>query len=490
MKKLYAYLLKSFIGPFFLTFIISVFILLMQFIWRYIDNLVGKGLENTVILELISYAIINLIPTAVPLSVLLASIMTFGNLGERFELLAMKSSGVSLLKIMRPLILLTSIITITTFFLANEVVPVANAKFVALLWSINNQKPEMLIKEGVFSNEIDNFSIKVNKRDQASNTLHDIMIYDHRKQNGNKNVIVSDSGYLKMSDNKQHMILTLYNGERYEDLQSSKRDNTNYPFLREHFQKKEMIISVENFNLKRADEKNWSTQAKMLKNQQIDSIVPKYQQKYKAKEAKLTTSIKYNSALNAEIHNAYHPDKPLNDSTLTAGVPVHFDTVFNHLNKFQKNGVLNSAQEMARTNQLTIIQYEADLENTLLVINKYWIEWHKKYTLAIACLLFFFIGAPLGAIIRKGGFGMPVVVSILLFISYYLISVIGEKIALGGVLQLNALVWFPSFLFLVIGSLLTHQAVTDSILLNTEMYKNLVNRFLELTHIKRNSAAE
>lgn len=477
MKKLYAYLIKSFIGPFILTFLICIFILLMQFLWKYIDDLVGKGLGNAVIIELMTYAAINLIPMAIPLAVLLASIMTFGNLGERFELLAIKSSGVSLLRIMRPLIVLSVFITIGAFFLANEVVPVANTKFAALLWSVKKQRPEMIIKEGIFSNEIDNFSIKVKDRNQETNALLDIMIYDHRGRKGNTNVIVADSGYLNMSDDKQYMILTLYNGERYEDLKNTSRRKKTYPFSREHFKKQKMVISVKNYNLQRADEKYFKNNYRMLKNRQIDTIVEGLQKKYDEREEMVTKGIRYNKVLDSEVINHFDHDSISIDSLLAITEPISFDTAYNHLNKFQRTSILNTAQRFAQQNQRLIMQYESDLNNKRVWINKHWIEWNKKYTFSLACLLFFFIGAPLGAIIRKGGFGMPVVISILMFISYYLISVIGEKVAREGVWKLDVVLWFPTVIFTIIGILLTHQAVTDSILLNNELYNNFIKRF-------------
>ena len=228
----------------------------MQFLWKYLDDLVGKGLENEIIIELMSYAAMSLIPLALPLAVLLASIMTFGNLGERYELLAIKASGVSLLKIMRPLIFFNIIVTLVAFFLADQVIPVTNSKFAALLWSVKEQRPEMIIKEGIFSNEIDNYSIKVSKRDPKTNALLDIMIYDHTERKGNMNVTIADSGYLNISDDKQFMILTLFNGESYTDSKpDNRKQKDKYPFRREKFEHQEVVINVKGFNMKRTDEK-------------------------------------------------------------------------------------------------------------------------------------------------------------------------------------------------------------------------------------------
>jgi lipopolysaccharide export system permease protein len=491
MKRLYSYIIKSFIGPFILTFFICIFILLMQFLWKYLDDLVGKGLENEIIIELMAYAAMSLVPLALPLAVLLASIMTFGNLGERLELLAIKASGVSLLKIMRPLMVLTVLITLLAFFLADQVIPVTNAKFAALLWSVKEQRPEMIIKEGIFSNEIDGYSIKVNDRDEKTKALLDLMIYDHSENKGNVNVTVADSGYLNMSDDKQFMILTLFNGQSYTDLKSNTRKSKEtHPFRRERFDEREVVISVKDFDLKRADESYFKDNYKMLKNKQISITVDSLSSRYSHREKLVTIGINYNQVLDKRIVNHYHPDSIDADSMIANIEPMVFDSVWTSLSPSQRSLVLTTAQRLAQQNQRVILQYQADLYSRLVWINKHIVEWHKKYTLSLACLLFFFIGAPLGAIIRKGGFGMPVVISIVFFIAYYLISVIGEKVAREGVWKIDMVLWVPTGLFILIGILLTHQSVTDSLLLNKETYNRFIKRINILALLKTSKKEE
>ncbi|MGF7140763.1 LptF/LptG family permease [Roseimarinus sediminis] len=491
MKRLYSYIIKSFIGPFILTFFICIFILLMQFLWKYLDDLVGKGLENEIIIELMAYAAMSLVPLALPLAVLLASIMTFGNLGERLELLAIKASGVSLLKIMRPLMVLTVLITLLAFFLADQVIPVTNAKFAALLWSVKEQRPEMIIKEGIFSNEIDGYSIKVNDRDEKTKALLDLMIYDHSENKGNVNVTVADSGYLNMSDDKQFMILTLFNGQSYTDLKSNTRKSKEtHPFRRERFDEREVVISVKDFDLKRADESYFKDNYKMLKNKQISITVDSLSSRYSHREKLVTIGINYNQVLDKRIVNHYHPDSIDVDSMIANIEPMVFDSVWTSLSPSQRSLVLTTAQRLAQQNQRVILQYQADLYSRLVWINKHIVEWHKKYTLSLACLLFFFIGAPLGAIIRKGGFGMPVVISIVFFIAYYLISVIGEKVAREGVWKIDMVLWVPTGLFILIGILLTHQSVTDSLLLNKETYNRFIKRINILALLKTSKKEE
>lgn len=450
---------------------------MMQFLWRYLDDLVGKGLETELILELMSYAALSLVPMALPLSILLASIMSFGNLGERFELLAIKTSGVSLLKIMKPLIILNIIITIGAFFLANEIIPVTNAKFAALLWSVKEQRPEMIVKEGVFSNEIDGYSIKVNRRNQKTDALYGVMIYDHSSGKGNVSVTIADSGYLNMSDDKKYMILTLFHGENYADEKPGEKDaKQKYPFRREKFRKQEIVINVHNYELKRFDESYFKDGYKMLKNRQLDVAVDSLERIYTDKERQVAIGVNYNRSLNDIISNNFSPDS-LKKAVQTGPSKVFdFDSLYASMSREQRTTILQHAQRNAQSNQRNIIQYETDLYNRLKFINQHLLEWHRKYTLSMACLVFFFIGAPLGAIIRKGGFGMPVVVSILLFISYYLVSMIGEKVAREGVWMVSSAVWFSTILFFIVGVFLTRQAVTDSILMNSDTYSKVFKK--------------
>ena len=485
MKKLYLYIVKSFIGPFALTFLISIFILLMQFLWRYLDELVGKGLENKIIIELIWYATMSLIPMAFTLAVLLASIMTFGNFGERYELLAIKASGISLFKIMSPLIIFIFIITVSAFFLSDQVIPVTNAKFYALLHSVKKQRPEMIVKEGVFSNEMDGYSIKVNDRNPKTKALLGILIYDHTERRGNVNVTVADSCYLNMSDDKQYMILNLFHGENYSDEKTDSKSKNKYPFSREKFEQQKVFINVKNFALERTSEKAYQSYYRMLKNKELEGVIDSLQSRYNEKEQHVATEMKYNKLLNAQIFNNYFPESYNVDSLGAVSFSKPFDSLFSAVEN--KNSVLNTALQIAQQNQRTILKYKNDIYNQMIWINKYITEWHKKYTMAVACLLFFFIGAPLGAIIRKGGFGMPVVVSILLFISYYLMSVIGEKIAREGVWEINMVLWGPTVFYFIVGIILTYQAVTDSLLLNNETYKRLIRSFNILHYLKPNN---
>jgi len=490
MKRIYSYLIERFIGPFILTFFICIFVLLMQFLWKYLDDLVGKGLETSIIIELMSYAALSLVPMALPLSVLMASIITFGNLGERFELFAIKASGVSLLKIMKPLIIFNIGVTLLALFISNEIIPVTNTKFATLLWSIKEQRPEMIVKEGAFSNDIDGYSIKVNKVDQSNGALLDLMIYDHTLGKGNVSVTLADSGFLNISNDKQFMILTLFRGESYTDGNMGNKDvKKTYPFRRERFSKEEVIINVKDYNLKRMDENFFKDGYKMLKNNQLTHAIDSLEKIYVDRVKLASVGIGYNSQLNENIQNYFRPDS-LKTLIVTKEKVLNFkfDSLYSSLSTEKKIIVLNTAQRNAQANQRNIIQYDADLYNRFKWINRHIVEWHRKYTLSLACIIFFFIGAPLGAIIRKGGFGMPIVVSILLFISYYLVSMIGENMAREGVLKVGASMWFSTFFYFIIGIIITQQAITDSMLLNKEIYGKIIDKlsFLKIKFPQKN----
>lgn len=478
MKRLRFYLIKSFIGPFVLTFFICIFVLLMQFLWRYLDDLVGKGLETSIIIELISYASISLVPMALILAVLLSSIMTFGNLGERFELLAIKAAGISLLNFMKPLVVLCALISLFAYFLANDVVPVTNTKFYALLYSVKSQRPEMIIKEGVFSNELDGYSIKVARRNMKTNALEEIIIYDHTEGKGNINVTLADSGYLKMTEDKQYMILTLFNGERYTEAQTKDknvRDNNN-PFRREKFKKEVIVIKMDGMDLKRADEDHFRDMYKMQKNKQLGETIDSLMVEYHERERVVAVASKYTYRLDMQVANSFLADSMKAKIRELPEQRVVFDSIWNNMPDSRKKVALASAQQLVQANQRILLQFENDLVGKLRWINKHSIEWHRKYSLSIACLIFLFIGAPLGAIIHKGGFGMPVVVSILMFILYYLVSMIGEKVAREGVWSVGTAMWASTALFLPLGVFLTYKAVTDSLMFTPKSYAKIKKR--------------
>ncbi len=467
MKRLHSFVLKSFLGPLAFTFFVCMFVLLMQFLWRYIDELVGKGLEWTVIAEFLFYVSATLVPMALPLAILLASIMTFGNMGENYELTAMKSAGISLQKIMRPLIILISCISISAFFFANYVMPVASLKTTSLLVDIRNQKPELILKEGIFTNDLPGFSIKVDKINKETGMMDKLLIYDHRDNTGNTNVTIADSGTMVASPGKQNMTLTLYSGNMYQDVKTRSRRNRNHPSRRIKFEVYETNVPLRSSELQRGDEDRYSKHYRMLNLKQLTHAEDSIQNKMNEEKQRLASGLVSSHYFKKDAKNIR---KDSVKRKLLLKKTMNVDSLFQSSSITEKLSSVSNALSFARK----LRERLALKENRFMTENKYLKrftnEWHRKFTLPFACLIFFFIGAPLGAIIRKGGLGMPVVVSIVFFIFYYIISTIGERFAKELVVSPAIGMWLSSALILPLGIILTYKATTDSAVFNIENY--------------------
>lgn len=487
MKRLHKFVIKSFLGPFFMTFFICVFVLLMQFVWKYIDEFVGKGLEWTIVVELLSYAAFGLLPLAFPLAMLLASIMTFGNLGENYELVAMKASGISLFRIMRPLGVLTILMTLIAFYFSNNILPKTNLKFYSLMFSVRQQKPEMVVKEGVFSNDLGNYSIKVERKGKSNNMLYDVMIYDHSEDKGNVNVSVADSGKMEMTQDKKFMTVTLFNGQSYtEGEERGSMANKRYPFERQSFQKEVINISMKDFEFNRIDEKRYSGVSKMMNISQLSYVGDSMFHDYKIRTWRYLTMFNYTSDVNRQVSWMANPiDSLKKNPNIKPKLDVDFDKTFASLSALEKQALYQRVIGYVRANSQAISEKLDEMYNRKKGINSYAMEWHRKFTLSFACLIFFFIGAPLGAIIRKGGLGMPVVVSILLFILYYIIMITGEKFAREDAWSMFNGMWLASFIFFPVGVWLTYKAATDSGVMNMESYQALFKKIIRFITFKR-----
>lgn len=480
MKRLHQYVLKSFLGPFVMTFFICVFILLMQFLWKYIDDMVGKGLEWNIVAELLLYASMGLVPMAFPLATLLASIMTFGGLGENYELVAMKASGISLFRIMKPLMFVAIGLALFAFYFSNNILPQTNLKFGALMASIKKQKPEMVITEGIFTNDIDGYSIKVDRKSKKSNMMYKILIYDHTSNQGNVSVTVADSGYMKISEDKKFMVMTMFDGET--DLDENPRENRRtkrYAFRRTHFQKQVVTVPLKGFDFKRTDEDVYRNAYRMLTLGQLEHVEDSLYKDYNYRVRRFAINMRYNQALNRSVVDLTNLDDSLSVyRPLVADRKLDYDSVMSNLDPMQKDEVYSTALSQARMNKQTIDQNVFELYNIKKTLNKYSMEKHRKFTWSVACLIFFFIGAPLGAIIRKGGLGMPTVVSILMFILYYMVSISGEKAAREDVWTMTEGMWLATSIFLPLGFFLTYKAATDSGIMNVETYQYKIKKFI------------
>jgi lipopolysaccharide export system permease protein len=479
MKRLHWYIIKSFLGPFFMTFFIVLFVLLMQFLWKYVDDLVGKGLEFDVLAEMMFYASFALLPYAFPLAMLLASIMTMGALGENYELVAIKSSGISLFRIMRPLIFIAVIITLTAFYFSNNVLPHTNLRFTTLLYSVKEQRPELVLQEGVFTNEMDGYSIKVGAKDRKTNMLFDLLIYDHTDNKANQSVTVADSGYLRITEDKRYMVLNLFNGINYtEEQDNARRDERTYPFRRDKFDEQTIRVKVRNFEFNRRDESIFKNTYRMLNINQLLVMEDSLNTEYYNRLRNFMLQVNLNTTITKRMYNLTAPHDSLKRE-LIADSPdtiINFTEYYNGLDKWIKAEIAGSALGNTRTNMQNINLFEDQLYNRKKNINKHEMERHRKFTLSIAVLIFFFIGAPLGAIIRKGGLGMPVVVSILLFIAYYIVSMTGEKSAREDVWSMFNGMWFSSFIFLPVGIWLSYKAASDSAIMSSETYMKFFDK--------------
>ena len=479
MKKLHILVIKSFVGPLILTFFFVIFILLMQFLWKYIDDLIGKGLEFSIISEFLLYTSASLVPLAIPLAVLLASLMTFGNLAENLELLAFKSSGISLVRIMTPVIILSTLISVGAFFFSNHVLPFSNLKMRSLLYDIQQQRPELTIKPGVFDNTLEGYSIRIGDRDSRTSLLKDILIFDHTGKQGNVSVTIADSGYMKMTSDEKHLLLTLYNGKSYLEMQKQKKENRHvksYPLRRDNFEYQEMIIEMTGFGLNRTDEKLFRNSYSMLNLRQLhhfdDSLTEEIGGILDKFENTLQTTLtgKVKEVLISKP--ALHPDslKKEQETREMRIQPVHVDSALAELNKLEKRRALSQAVNFARSNKSLTTSNMGTAEWKVARLRRYQIEIHRKFTYSLLCLIFFFIGAPLGAIIRKGGLGIPVIVSVLLFLIYYVISMIGEKFARESLVPPFAGMWISTFILVPVGIWLTYKAANDSVIMNIETY--------------------
>lgn len=468
MRKINTLILKSYGGPLLVTFFISLFILLMQFMWVYIDDLVGKGLEWYIIGELLFWASFTFVPLALPLAILLSSLMTFGNLGEHYELVAMKSAGISLRSIMKPLIILSIFISVFAFYFSNNVLPVANLKFKSLLYDIRKKKLAVNIKEGIFYNDMDDFVIRVGKKGKDGNHIYRVMIYNHTDGKGNTDVTVADSGLMESTPDGRYLLFTLYNGYNYQDKVGQKDSKKLNPFQRTYFREQQRKFDLSEFALNRTNEDLFKNNYQMLNISQLDYFIDSIDVMLKDRRLNLAQSYPKNYQVYLNIDSNYVPGTDTSlilDPALFMKFPT--DTLIR---------ITSQALASARNIKKTLEYHTQSFKTNEELLTKHKIVWHRKFTLSFACLVLFFIGAPLGAIIRKGGLGLPTVISILFFIMYHIISMIGEKSALKGAMQVASGMWLSSVILLPLGFFLTMKATTDSPLMDMDVWNKAIKR--------------
>lgn len=479
IKKLDIFVLKSFCTLFIGTFFICLFIFMMQFLWRYVDELIGKGLEMTVMAQFFFYSALTLVPVSLPLAVLLAALITFGNFGERFELLAMKAAGISLLKIMRPLIIFIVFICCLSFYFQNVIGPKAQTDLGTLLISMKQKAPELDIPEGVFYDEIDGYNLYVKRKNRDTGMLYDVLIYNFEKGFENAQIIKADSGRLEMTADKKHLYLHLYSGEQFENLKSQSMDQRNVPYRREAFREKHAIIEFDSdFNMVDAGIMSNYSNSKNMKKLQIDIDSMQVQ--------------------NDSLARVYYEEAMQGTYRVTAGMTkedtlkiekahlgeYNVDSIFNMATLVEKQKIISTAIGRAEGAGSDWSFKSNDISMTENNLRRHMTSWHEKLTLSLACLIFFFIGAPLGGIIRKGGLGMPVVVSVLIFIVYYIINNTGYKMARDGKWIVWMGMWTSTAVLAPLGAFLTYKSNNDSVVLNADAYINWFKKVVGIRNVR------
>ncbi len=479
LKKLDIFILKSFCLLFAGTFFICLFIFMMQFLWRYVDDMVGKGLELSVLAQFFFYASLTLVPASLPLAVLLASLITFGNFGERFELIAMKAAGISLMQIMRPLIVMLCFVCCLSFYFQNVIGPKAQTKLWTLLISMRQKSPELDIPERAFYDQIEGYNLYVEHKDRDTGMLYNVMIYNFANGFDNAQIIRADSGRLEMTEDKQHLYLHLYSGEQFENLQSQNMKQQNVPYRRESFSEKHALIEF-NANFNMIDEGFMTSQSNSKNMEMLEASIDSMRVLVDSLGA---VNYKDASANNYRIHY----ERRQEDSIKVKEAQISeydIDSIMNSMSPADRQRQLTNMLTSAN-NQLADWDFKnVNITQTLVSLRRHMTAWHEKITLSLACLVFFFIGAPLGGIIRKGGLGMPVVISVLIFIFYYIVNNTGYKLARDGNWAAWEGMWLSTAILAPIGAYLTYKSNTDSVALNIDTYVDFFKRLVGIRPVR------
>lgn len=495
VKRLHIFMLQTFLPLFAMTFLIVLFIVLMQFLWKYIDQLVGKGLGMDVIGELFFYAALSMVPMALPLAILLASLMTFGNLGEKFELTAMKASGISLIRVMAPLMAVVGMLAVGAFFFQNDVLPKAQVKMWTLLFSVRQKSPEVEIPENVFYDQIPGYNLLVKEKNKETGMLYDVMIYDVNRGD-NVTILLADSAQMAMTPEMSHLYLHLFEGEQFENLREQRTSDRNVPFRREAFLDKQILIPFDaNFN--RLDEQGMRQQY-VGKNivelhqsidsigHRVDSIGDMFSRDLRRDaslvlpQPDLAAAARTDGSVDEYAVKRQEDLRKRAEELAQATRPLSIDSVLGSMPPAQAAQLIGQAIGISREHQNVNEFKSLTMDEEKRSIRRHEIELIKKYTLSVACIIFFFIGAPLGAIIRKGGLGTPLVVSIFLFLIYYIFDNTGYKLARDGRWPVEAGIWLSTMVLAPLGAYVTWKAMNDSSVFDGDRYRNFFRRVFGL----------
>ena len=466
MKRLDLFILRSFIGPFIAILLVVVFILMMQFLWLYIDELVGKGLSLKVILEFLGWGAATLLPLSLPLATLLASMMTLGTMGENNELLAIKAAGISLQRVMIPLVITGAIISVGAFFISNDLIPLAYNKIFTLRDDIGKTKEEIKIPTGTFYNGIDGYILRVQERDDETGMMRNVMVYNHTANKGNTSLTLADSALMKMSEDKSYLTFTLYDGSNYEETNNKKFRDTTLQLQMIDFKRQELMIPLQNYAFQKSDTSRFDDEVKSMNLKQLkhgqDSIgrLNLTERDQNINSFLTTRSLRFSSQLDsagrASRNTPFTHEKLMTWKDLESNIKA--------LEKAKSN-----AEEM----QMSLTTYSRETYHYVFTLRRIDIEILKKFAFSIACFIFFFIGAPLGALIRKGGLGTPAIISVLFFVAYWVIDISGTKLARDGAVNPFNGVFISSYVLFPMGMFLTWKAINDASFFNIDAIKSL-----------------
>jgi lipopolysaccharide export system permease protein len=473
IKKIDKLIVKAFVGPFIATFFITLFVLVLQFFWLYIDDIVGKGVDMFTVGRLVGYVAATLVPLALPLAVLLSSIMTFGNLGETFELVAAKSAGISLLRFMRPLFLVSLVICYIAFLFNNDIIPVANLKMNTLKYDIIMSKPAFDIKEGVFYDRIEGYVIKIGKKEKDDSTIRNVVIYEQNPSGLQDNIIVAEKGKMVVTPDKKSLAFKLENGSIYQE--KGERFTTNTEFMRMNFSAFKKVLDLSSFKLNNTNDSAFRNNYQMLSMRQLNKMIDSLK---KADDS-------YRDMTAKNVRGAMKFSKWL-DTTGWAVAAVKLPPA-GKAKTFQdlipdSAHITVTDKALAEINSVksTLDQPSYLFDNEQNDLHLHQIAWHEKLTLSIACLVMFLIGAPLGSIIRKGGIGLPLVFAVIFFVIFFLLNNFGKKFVKEDVLTPLSGMWLPTYVLTPIGLFLTYKALHDSQLFNKEFYFRLIKNIRPL----------
>jgi Predicted permeases len=464
IKKLDKLIIGAFIGPFIATFFITVFVLVLQFFWLYIDDIVGKGLDLLTIGRFILYVCATLVPLALPLAVLLSSIMTFGNLGETFELVAIKSAGIPLLRFMRPLFIASMVICGIAFMFNNYIIPVAQLKMQTLKYDIIVSKPAFDIKEGVFYDKIDGYIIKIGKKEKDGSTIHDILIYQHNYNLLQDNAIVAQSGKMTISPDKKFLEFNLKNGWNYQE--KGPRNNINTQLIRMGFAEYKKVFDLSSFKLNKTDDSAFKNNYQMLNMRQLSTTIDSLENTNASYEKQSRT------LLSAQIRFLKYLDSPWKSQRPATKI----DSIMQILPESTHHNVLEKAYSVISSIKSSSDISSMSFENDRANLRMHLMAWHEKITMSIACLVLFMIGAPLGSIIRKGGIGLPLIFAVIFFVVFFLLNNFGRKFVKQDVMQPFSGMWMATLVLLPVGVFLTYKAMNDSQLFNKEFYHRILKK--------------